>query len=128
MEMFRKAPNSYLTFAITTTLLIALIPLQTPALNAAGPAITTSTVASPTILNGKTPPTSSIGKNGDFFIDTKNLMFYGPKKNGIWPLGISMKGEAGKDGIDGKNGIDGKDGKMARTELMVQSEKLGPQD
>ena len=71
MEMFRKAPNSYLTFAITTTLLIALIPLQTPALNAAGPAITTSTVASPTILNGKTPPTSSIGKNGDFFIEDR---------------------------------------------------------
>jgi hypothetical protein len=96
----------------SASLIITLIPLQSTAINAAGPAITTSTTtAVPTILNGKTPPTTSLGKNGDFYIDTKNLMFYGPKKNGSWPLGLSMKGEAGKDGVDGKNGVDGKDGK-----------------
>ena len=110
--MYPKRSHSLISLAIGYSLLIALIPFNSPTAIAAGPVITTTTTAAvPTILNGKTPPTSSIGKNGDFYIDTKNLMFYGPKKSGIWPLGISMKGADGKDGIDGKNGIDGKDGK-----------------
>ena len=110
--MYPKRSHSLISLAIGYSLLIALIPFNSQTANAAGPVITTTTTAAvPTILNGKTPPTSSIGKNGDFYIDTKNLMFYGPKKSGIWPLGISMKGADGKDGIDGKNGIDGKDGK-----------------
>ena len=98
---------------ITFIAIFAAFSVMLPGLSvAAGPAITTTTATSvPTILNGKTPPTTSLGKNGDFYIDTKNLMFYGPKKNGSWPLGLSMKGEAGKDGVDGKNGVDGKDGK-----------------
>lgn len=74
---------------------------------AAGPAITTTTQTVNTILSGKTSPTTSIGKNGDFYIDTKSMLFYGPKKNGLWPLGISLKGEDGKNGNDGKNGLDG---------------------
>ena len=110
--MYPKRPNSLITLAIGFSLSITLIPLQTSIASAAGPAITTTTpAASATIISGKTPPVSSIGKNGDFFIDTKNLVFYGPKKNGLWPLGISMKGVDGKNGIDGKNGVDGKDGK-----------------
>jgi hypothetical protein len=110
--MYPKRSHSLISLAIGYSLLIALIPFNSPTAIAAGPVITTTTTAAvPTILNGKTPPTSSIGKNGDFYIDTKNLMFYGPKKSGLWPLGISMKGADGKDGIDGKNGIDGKDGK-----------------
>ena len=60
-----------------------------------------------TLLSGSGSPSSSTGLPGDFYIDTKTLMFYGPKKNGLWPIGISMKGDPGKDGIDGKNGIDG---------------------
>ena len=110
--MFSTPQRKITSVLFSTSLIITLIPLQSTAINAAGPAITTTTAtAIPTILNGKTPPTSSVGKNGDFYIDTKNLMFYGPKKNGSWPLGLSMKGDAGKDGVDGKNGIDGKDGK-----------------
>ena len=123
--MIRKTPNSYISFLISFTLLFALIPLQSPALNAAGPAITTKAASTPMILNGKTPPTSSVGKNGDFYIDTKTLMFYGPKKNGVWPLGVSMKGESGKDGIDGKNGIDGKDGKDGKNGIDGAIGKTG---
>ena len=110
--MFSTPQRKISSALFSASLIITLIPFQSVAINAAGPAITTTTAtAIPTILNGKTPPTSSVGKNGDFYIDTKNLMFYGPKKNGSWPLGLSMKGDAGKDGVDGKNGIDGKDGK-----------------
>ncbi len=119
--MISKRSHSLISLAIGFSLFIAVIPLQLNSLStasAAGPAITTTTSsAAATILSGKTPPYSAIGKNGDFYIDTKNLMFYGPKKNGSWPLGISMKGANGSDGnngtngSDGKNGVDGKDGK-----------------
>ena len=114
--MLSMPQRKFISVIFTASLFIALIPLQSTAINAAGPAITTtSATALPTILNGKTPPATSLGKNGDFYIDTKNLMFYGPKKNGSWPLGLSMKGEAGKDGVDGKNGIDGAIGKTGAT-------------
>ena len=86
------------------SILVSLTPFTSVA---AGPAITTTTQVVNTILNGKNPPISSIGKNGDFYVDVRNLMFYGPKKNGLWPLGISLKGLDGKNGTDGKNGADG---------------------
>ena len=100
-----KQIRAYMIPTITFSLLIAFVPYASVA---AGPAITTNTTSLVnTILSGKTPPVASTGKNGDFFIDVKNLMFYGPKKNGVWPLGISMKGVDGKPGLDGKNGSDG---------------------
>ena len=106
--MSAKRNRAFLTLTITFSLLTAFLPSASVA---AGPAITTnSSISINTIHNGKTPPTTSIGKNGDFYIDVKNLMFYGPKKNGVWPLGISLKGADGKNGLDGKNGIDGKNG------------------
>ena len=108
--MFKNPLKSFTSLAIGSTLLIGLIPLQINSANAAGPVIKTTTNVSSAILSGVTPPVASKGKNGDFYIDTKNLMFYGPKKNGVWPLGVSMKGADGKDGVDGKNGSDGKDG------------------
>lgn len=119
--MISKRSHSLISLAIGYSLFITLIPLQLNSVSiasAAGPAITTTTTnTAATILSGKTPPYSAIGKNGDFYIDVKNLMFYGPKKNGTWPLGVSMKGANGSDGnngtngSDGKNGVDGKDGK-----------------
>jgi len=34
-------------------------------------------------------PTSDIGKLGDYYIDTQNLIFYGPKLSDTeWPPGI----------------------------------------
>ena len=74
---------------------------------AAGPAISTGSQTINTILNGKSAPTLTLGKNGDFYIDVLTMMFYGPKKNGLWPVGVSLKGLDGKNGVDGKNGSDG---------------------
>lgn len=104
--MYLKRP---LVIASTFAIYLSLTPIGSLA---AGPAITstTSTQKVNTILSGKTPPTSSLGKNGDFYIDTRTMIFYGPKTNGIWPLGVSLKGNDGKDGADGKNGVDGKNG------------------
>jgi hypothetical protein len=64
-----------------------------------------------TILNGIKAPIKSIGINGDFYIDTKNLNIYGPKKNDSWPAAISLRGIAGTDGKTGTPGVAGSDGK-----------------
>ena len=66
-----------------------------------------STATANTILSGSGVPATSIGIDGDFYIDIKSMNFYGPKKNNRWPLPISLKGPAGPigpSGIDGKNG------------------------
>ena len=68
-----------------------------------------------TILNGVSAPTKSIGINGDFYIDTKNLNMYGPKKNNAWPLPISLRGTAGTAGTDGKAGTPGVAGSDGKT-------------
>jgi hypothetical protein len=63
-----------------------------------------------TVLSGKGVPSTKIGINGDFYIDTKSLNFYGPKTKNKWPLPISLKGPAGPigpSGVDGKNGAVG---------------------
>ncbi len=61
-----------------------------------------------TILNGKGAPKNSIGSNGDFYIDTRSLLFYGPKSKGKWPTPQSIQGPIGPSGSDGKNGSDGR--------------------
>jgi hypothetical protein len=63
-----------------------------------------------TVLSGKGVPSTKIGINGDFYIDTRSLNFYGPKNKDKWPLPISLKGPAGPigpSGVDGKNGVAG---------------------
>jgi hypothetical protein len=61
-----------------------------------------------TILNGKGAPKSSLGINGDFYIDTRSLLIYGPKSKGKWPAPQNIQGPTGSAGSDGKNGADGK--------------------
>ena len=50
------------------------------------------------VLNGTTAPSSVVGVNGDFFINTVTNMLYGPKANGTWPAGINLIGPAGPTG------------------------------
>ena len=61
-----------------------------------------------TILSGVGAPSNSVGIDGDFYIDTKNLNIYGPKMKKKWPKAVSLKGSNGSDGTDGKSGTDGK--------------------
>ncbi len=68
-----------------------------------------------TILNGITAPLKTVGINGDFYIDTKNLNIYGPKKNNVWPAAISLRGTAGLAGTDGKSGTPGVAGSDGKT-------------
>jgi len=60
-----------------------------------------------TILSGAGVPSAKLGLNGDFYLDINSMNFYGPKKNNLWPIPISLKGTAGPvgpSGVDGKNG------------------------
>jgi hypothetical protein len=57
-----------------------------------------------TILSGIGIPKSTIGRNGDFYIDIKNFNFYGPKRNGKWNTGFNLRGPQGASGVDGKSG------------------------
>jgi len=57
-----------------------------------------------TVLSGAGVPAKSLGINGDFYIDTKTMNMYGPKKNNSWPLPVSMRGPQGATGAAGSDG------------------------
>ena len=95
--------------------IFSLLLNQSPAI-AAGRASNTVN----TILSGVGIPATKVGINGDFYIDTKSMSFYGPKKNNRWPIPTSLRGPTGPigpSGIDGKTGASGStsDGKVGAT-------------
>ena len=57
-----------------------------------------------TVLNGTGAPATTLGANGDFYIDKKSFNIYGPKTNGRWPLPVSLKGPVGTMGPIGLSG------------------------
>ena len=66
-----------------------------------------------TILSGNGTPSASLGKNGDFYIDVRNSLFFGPKTKGRWTLPVSLvgpSGPVGAIGVAGKPGGKGEDG------------------
>ncbi|MEN5233586.1 hypothetical protein [Sphingobacterium faecium] len=46
-----------------------------------------------TILSGQIPPITAIGKNGDFYIDLKEMTIYGPKTSSGWGDPVSLKSD-----------------------------------
>jgi hypothetical protein len=113
--------------AITIAATLALIPSAIAAPKTTSKAagrITTPVVN--TILNGVGIPAKTIGINGDFYIDTKNLNLYGPKTKGAWKAGTSLKqtdtksittvnGEVGATGDKGPQGEKGDKGATGST-------------
>jgi hypothetical protein len=113
--------------AITIAATLALIPSAIAAPKTTSKAagrITTPVVN--TILNGVGIPAKTIGINGDFYIDTKNLNLYGPKIKGAWKAGTSLKqtdtksittvnGEVGATGDKGPQGDKGDKGATGST-------------
>ena len=61
------------------------------------------------ILNGKTDPTSEIGKDGDKYVNTETGDIF-VKENGTWKSAGNIKGPKGDKGENGTNGTDGRDG------------------
>lgn len=63
-----------------------------------------------TVLYGAADPTTGIGANGNFYINTTTHFMFGPKAGGIWPAGTSLIGPQGIQGIQGPTGPAGTDG------------------
>jgi hypothetical protein len=79
-----------------------------------------------TILSGSGVPAKTLGINGDFYIDTKNLNLYGPKTKGVWKITTSLRsrdvpvvanviGESGAMGQTGAKGATGATGDKGAT-------------
>jgi hypothetical protein len=73
------------------------------------------------VLSGPYPPTIE-GVDGEFWIDTTSWIIYGPKTDGAWGTGTTIKGADGADGVDGTNGTDGADGEDGNTVLSGASD------
>ncbi len=61
------------------------------------------------ILTGHGLPKSTLGNEGDTYIDLDTWDFF-VKEDGMWMRKGNIKGADGKDGVDGQDGQDGKDG------------------
>ena len=95
------------TLLLTSLITSTAIPISAAASKPKSAGRTSNAIAN-TILNGKGAPLSTQGIDGDFYIDTRSLLIYGPKKTGKWPVPQSLQGPAGIAGVDGKNGSEGK--------------------
>jgi hypothetical protein len=58
-----------------------------------------------TVLNGTSNPTTGVGNNGDFYINTSSNTLFGPKASGSWPSGVSLVGPTGATGAQGPAGL-----------------------
>jgi hypothetical protein len=47
------------------------------------------------VLNGVGTPLTTVGVDGDFYLDTQATVLYGPKANGEWNAGVSLIGARG---------------------------------
>jgi hypothetical protein len=63
-----------------------------------------------TIRSGSGVPSNSVVADGDFYVDSSSYKIHGPKAAGTWPIGVSLVGPVGADGINGTNGADGTNG------------------
>ena len=112
-----------ITLAISLAILPSAIAVEKTSTKAAGPSPTTVVN---TILSGPGVPSKTLGINGDFYIDTKNLNLYGPKTKGVWKVATSLKskevpvvanviGESGAMGQTGAKGATGDKGATGAT-------------
>ena len=72
-----------------------------------------------TILNGKGAPLASLGINGDFYIDTRSLLIYGPKTKGKWLVPQNLQGPIGATGVTGSDGKNGSDAKIGTSNTSL---------
>jgi hypothetical protein len=64
----------------------------------------TGTAGSAT-LSGGGLPASSLGKNGDYYLDKTNYLLYGPKTASGWGLAVNLRGPAGPQGPEGNANV-----------------------
>ena len=93
---------------------IAILATSTSAISVQAAGRTSASIPN-TILNGKGAPSNTLGINGDFYIDTRSLLIYGPKVKNKWPLPQNLQGPTGAAGASGTTGTDGKNGSDGKT-------------
>jgi hypothetical protein len=134
-----KGSKSLIAMSVAVTL--ALIPsaIAAPKTTVKAAGRVTTTVVN-TILNGVGVPAKTLGINGDFYIDTKNLVLYGPKASGSWKNSSSLKqaeaksvttvigegGAVGDKGAQGGKGDKGATGNTGATGAAGLSGAVGP--
>jgi len=107
-KIFALALSSFLiTGALSTSINAQANTLKKITISKAGRVVTPGIN---TLLSGKGAPKSTVGIDGDFYIDTNTMNIYGPKAKGKWPAAVSLKGTAGTNGTNGNNGSTGATG------------------
>ena len=76
------------------------------------------------VLTGSGVPASSLGTDGDSYIDTDTFDFYS-KKSGAWSKVGNIKGSTGEQGTTGEQGEEGKKGTSLLSGSGVPSSELG---
>jgi hypothetical protein len=99
---------------IAVLVTIAILTTSTSVISVGAAGRTAASIPN-TILNGKGVPATSLGINGDFYIDTRSLLIYGPKAKGKWSLPKNLQGPIGATGVTGISGSDGKNGSDAKS-------------
>lgn len=61
--------------------------------------------AGSTTLSGGGLPATSLGKNGDYYLDKTNYLLYGPKTGSGWGLPVNLRGPAGPQGPEGNANV-----------------------
>ena len=110
---------------IAVLVTIAILTTSTSVISASAAGRTAASIPN-TILNGKGIPITSLGINGDFYIDTRSLLIYGPKAKGKWPLPQNLQGPIGATGVTGSDGKNGSDAKIG-TNNANSVGSVGPQ-
>jgi hypothetical protein len=125
-----------ITLALSLAILPSAIAADKSSNKAAGPSPTTVVN---TILSGSGVPSKTLGINGDFYIDTKNLNLYGPKTKGVWKITTSLKskdapvvanvigesGAMGQTGPKGDKGVTGDKGATGATGIQGATGAIG---
>ena len=115
MHNFPKQIKLFSALALALILVSAFAPPASAATKSKQPKNAGRTLPATinTILSGNGTPSASLGKDGDFYIDVRNSLFFGPKTKGHWTLPVSLvgpSGPVGAIGVAGKSGGKGEDG------------------
>ena len=97
---------------------IAILATSTSVISVSAAGRTAASIPN-TILNGKGTPLASLGINGDFYIDTRSLLIYGPKAKGKWLVPQNLQGPIGATGVTGSDGKNGSDAKIGASNTSL---------
>lgn len=91
-EAVPLSPNAICTFTVTAADLRIPGPPGAPGADGIGEPGTPGAPGT-LILSGAIDPTVDDGNDGDFYINTATSVFFGPRVDGVWPAGVSLKGQ-----------------------------------